>query len=213
MIRFIPLFLIACTPSNNAPTVDDTGAPTGVATQLAEYLSGEFSSNAQSLDDPTYYDIRLSACAISAPELGDEVLYVEQAVAGSESQPYRQRLYVIQDLEPNVDGNPRGQSVVYELSSPSDFVGGCEDGGGWTVEADAAILRTGCEVVLSWYGEHFSGGTVEDNCISDLYGASYATSEVQIYNDRIESWDRGWYSDDTHAWGATAGPYIFDRTR
>jgi hypothetical protein len=55
----------------------------------------------------------------------------------------------------------------------------------------------------------FTGSTVEDRCRSTLRGATYATSEVKVYPDRIESWDRGFDGADEQVWGAVAGPYVF----
>jgi hypothetical protein len=58
---------------------------------------------------------------------------------------------------------------------------------------------------------HFFGSTHGTACTSELRGASYATSEVKIYRDRIVSWDRGYSSDNAQVWGATKGGYVFLR--
>ena len=42
-------------------------------------------------------------------------------------------------------------------------------------------------------------------------GASYATSEVELREERITSWDRGYDGEGLQVWGATEGPYRFDR--
>ena len=70
----------------------------------------------------------------------------------------------------------------------------------------------GCEVILKNVGEkHYLGSTDEKSCPSLLYGASYATSEVEILNDKIISWDRGFDIDDNQIWGATNGGYVFNK--
>ena len=56
---------------------------------------------------------------------------------------------------------------------------------------------------------HFTGTTKDKECKSLLFGASYATSEVEIFQDKILSWDRGYDSDDIQVWGSVDGPYIF----
>jgi hypothetical protein len=42
-----------------------------------------------------------------------------------------------------------------------------------------------------------------------LKGASYATSEVVIYSDKLISWDRGWNDEGKQVWGAQKGGYVF----
>ena len=49
---------------------------------------------------------------------------------------------------------------------------------------------------------HFFGTTKDKECKSLLFGASYATSEVEIFQDKILSWDRGYDSDDIQVWGS-----------
>lgn len=206
---------LGCAPKNQTDTssvveIDDAAE---VVAHMAEHLTGSFNSAAQAAADPSYYNISLIGCPVDAPELGDTVLYIEQAVADTPNRPYRQRLYVLEAMDADEDGARRGRSVVYSLIDEESFVGGCNDGGGWTVTAEEAEIRVGCEVVLREEGDDFVGGTIEDQCTTTLYGATYATSEVTLSEDLIESWDRGWYDDGTHAWGATDGAYRFDRVQ
>ena len=175
---------------------------------LQTYLTGKFDSEAQSLSDPTYYAVQLWTCAVNAPTIGERVLYVEQALLDSLAQPYRQRLYVV---EPGVNPATDAVSRVFELAAPNGFVGWCQSPLAAEITADQAFEREGCRVEMTWLGDHFEGATPGKACLSDLQGATYATSEVEAYADRIESWDRGWDATDQQVWGATAGPYIFDR--
>jgi CpeT protein len=60
------------------------------------------------------------------------------------------------------------------------------------ITPDPLMLKDGCEVVLYMTDNgYFAGGTVDKNCQSDLRGASYATSTVLIYKDKLISRDRG----------------------
>ena len=53
-------------------------------------------------------------------------------------------------------------------------------------------VRQGCAVILAKESRKaFSGSTVDEECTSSLRGATFATSEVTVTKDRIESWDRG----------------------
>jgi hypothetical protein len=74
--------------------------------------------------------------------------------------------------------------------------------------------RAGCAIYLRKKSKnHFSGSTPEKECLSSLRGATYATSEVEIKKNLIESWDRGWNAEDKQVWGAEKGPYLFIKKR
>ena len=96
------------------PPVDETP---GLDT-LESWLTGHFSSARQSIEQPTYFDISLAMCPVSAPELGDRVLYVEQAMNGQ--SPYRQRLYVLAAAE---EDDSILRTLVYTLGNPAAFTG------------------------------------------------------------------------------------------
>jgi CpeT protein len=187
----------------------DTGVePTPIAPAFYRYLQGSFDSADQAAEDASYYHIDLTMCAVEAPELGELALYVEQAVPGSD--PYRQRIYVIEEAEP-VDSTAR--SVIYELDYTMPWIGFCEGEGSatGTVTPDMVTELEGCAVTVSWDGASFEGSTVEGECLTDWQGATYATSEVMLDAERLESWDRGWDANGDYVWGATAGPYVFVR--
>ena len=170
-------------------------------------MSGRFSSNAQSQTQPSYFDVRLTACRVDAPELGTHVLYVEQAIAGSAGMPYRQRVYVIERGMTDTQGVSR----VLELTAPRTFVGACDEAAMRTVSLEETVDRPGCAVVMNWDGTQFDGGTVGSECLSDFRGATYVTSEVHITSEGLTSWDRGFDAMGMQVWGATEGPYQFDR--
>lgn len=171
-----------------------------------EHLEGRFDSQEQSEADWNYYAISLVMCQVDAPEIGDTVLYVEQAQMESLDQPYRQRLYL---LEAGEEGEV--VSSVYELNNPADAIGLC-DGEQGSFTADEVELKDGCAVYLSWDGEGFYGETETGTCASSLNGASYATSIVEMDMGQISSWDQGWDDQDNQVWGAVDGAYIFKRT-
>lgn len=178
------------------------------AAEVTALLTGRFDSGAQSQSKPSYFSVNLLGCSAPAPELGTHVLYIEQALSSNLSAPYRQRLYVI-----NAGNNPadEARSNVYSLKNPEAFVGYCGRANKATIVAAQAVERSGCHVVLSRKGDVFEGGTEGKDCASSMNGASYATSEVILHGERIESWDRGFDAADQQVWGATAGAYVFDR--
>lgn len=134
-------------------------------------------------------------------------LYVEQAAAGNLNKPYRQRVYELKQLEDNLFA-----SVVYALEDLLKYAGDYQQ------ESPLADLsenqlkeRVGCTVYLKWVeaDKAFVGKTKEKECLSQLRGATYATSEVTVTETSILSWDRGWDANDQHVWGAEKSGYIF----
>jgi CpeT protein len=184
----------------------DAAAPPPTALERAvAQLSGRFDSAAQAAADRRYFAISLVVCPVVAPELGEHVLYVEQARAESPRAPYRQRIYVVSTAGDEV------VSSVYELAAPAAAVGACADPSRLTPTPATVIERAGCSVYLRPDGDGFVGATRGQGCASSLQGASYATSEVTMTPTGLRSWDRGFDAAGTQVWGAVAGPYEFVR--
>ena len=175
---------------------------------LQSWMTGSFSSEQQAAADSNFFDIRLEMARIW-PERHDGCwLYVEQAAAGHLDRPYRQRVY---HLRYGDDGT--FSSEIFSFAAPLRFAGA------WREEAplaslspDSLAVRVGGAVILSRQPDgSFTGTTVDDNCQSSLRGATYATTEVRILADRLESWDRGFDAAGEQVWGATTGGYVFIR--
>ena len=191
------------------------GASPAVASELTPldvlaggFMTGSFSSAAQAAADPEYRDIRLHMAPIWLDRTDGRWLYVEQAAATSPDKPYRQRVYRVTAI-----GAWEFRSEVFTMASPLRFAGA------WakpellgTLTPDSLALRDGCGVILKQdEAGGFTGSTVGHDCASDLRGAAYATSAVAITLERLTSWDQGFAADGTQVWGATKGPYVFDR--
>ena len=168
-------------------------------------MAGEFSSEQQSKVDSAFFNITLRMKPISLSSDG-YWFYVEQAMASMQEKPYRQRVYhlYIQDDTTIV-------SKVYEVKNPTQYIGG------WkeilklqSITTDSLVDRQGCGIFLHKKQNHtYSGSTPGKECLSSLRGATYATSEVTVYTDKLVSWDRGWDKNDKQVWGAVKGGYIF----
>lgn len=173
---------------------------------LAAWMTGSFSSAAQAEADSTYYDIRLEMAPIWTTRQDARWLYVEQAVASMTDRPYRQRVYRV-----TVGEDGFFESAVFTLPEPEKYVGASH------VEAPLADLspedleiREGCTVYLKFEESgQYVGGTRDQDCLSGLRGATYATSEVVVSPGRIESWDRGFDDKGEQVWGAEKGAYVF----
>lgn len=201
MARLVPLFCVIGLALSPVPARADL--PT-----LARWLGGSFSSAAQAAADTNYFDIRLRVVPAWTDRADGPWLYVEQATATAQDKPYRQRVYRLRD-----GGDGTFTSEVFALPGARRFAGAWRQAQPLAeLTPDSLLVRDGCAVVLRREAnDRFAGGTVGQACASDLRGAAYATSEVTVGPDTIESWDRGFAADGTQAWGATGGGYVFVR--
>jgi len=175
---------------------------------LVALMEGSFSSEEQSLNDSDYYDIRLYMKKIWTDRTDGRWLYVEQAAAQMEDKPYRQRVY-------RVDQQKDGSfiSEVYELEDPLRFAGEWKSDKPLSqLSPDSLKKKDGCTVYLTLADDgSFKGGTQGMDCLSELRGATYATSEVRIDTEGLKTWDRGYDKEGKQVWGAEKGGYIFKR--
>ncbi len=185
-------------------------APGATLKQLAAWMTGGFDSSKQAKANPSYYNITLVMKRTwKSSKKAGLWLYVEQSVTGS--QPYRQRVYFLEDL-----GGGKFSSKVYDFKTAADKTAAI---GSWSKDDPLSNLsesdiveKTGCAVILKWdaAAKKFTGGTVGKKCLSTLSGASYASSRVDVFKGKLTSWDQGFDSNDSQVWGATAGGYVFD---
>lgn len=199
--------LCSCQTTTTAPPA---GASDADLTQLAQWMTGTFSSAAQAKADPeNYFDIRLVMIPIWVDRDDGPWLYVEQAAAESLDRPYRQRVY---RLSRENEASLRSEAHLLP-GNPMDYVAcwrGDDPLGDLT--PDDLISRDGCAVILLRHDEQtFAGATVGSDCKSTLNGAAYATSDIVITPDRVVSWDQGWDENGNQVWGATQGGYVFNR--
>ncbi|MBC8756606.1 chromophore lyase CpcT/CpeT [Kordia sp. YSTF-M3] len=204
IIAVITVFLCSISSCDSYKSTTSTNELKALQTQM----TGSFDSSEQAAKDSTYYNISLHMYPIWKSKDG-YWLYVEQALNTNQAKPYRQRVYKIEYFM-----NTRYVSKVYTLQNPEDFIGK------WKTpeyfdQFDTSILkeREGCGVYLVKKGKKYIGGTHGAGCKSTMRGASYATSQVTIKPNVIESWDRGFNAKDEHVWGAEKAGYIFERLK
>lgn len=179
-------------------------AQTSKLDKATQWLIGSFSSEAQSKTDTTYFNIHLQITPIWESSKDGKWLYVEQAVAKMLQKPYRQRVYHVTE---RADG--KIESEIFTLNDPLRFAQ--QPALVNHLPKDSIKLKVGCSVVLTWDEKinAFVGSTIGKECPSDRSGASYATSEVNLMEDKMISWDRGYNEKDEQVWGAEKGGYIF----
>ncbi len=200
ILLFVVLAAMSCKISKKA-----TDAGQDKLSLLTNYMTGSFNSADQAMRDTNFFDITLHMYPIWKNREGSW-LYVEQAVTSNQAKPYRQRIYRLEQIGP-LDF----VSSVYTIKNEKDFVGAWNTPDRFNVlTLDGIELKQGCEVVLHWYEEgRFSGSTGHKTCPSDLRGASYTTSKVTVFPDKITSWDQGFNYLGEQVWGATTGGYEF----
>ena len=175
--------------------------------EIVAWLAGTFDSKDQAELDKDYQVIRMVTVAVpkSLLSFGAPVLYREQATPDGADRPTLQRFM-------RIEQDPGGKILVrlFELKDPISAAGK------WRDASDLALFgkndvreREGCLVTLRAVGDRYEGGTSGEGCVSSLRGAAYATSEVRIWKDRLETWDRGYDGDGKQVWGPAKGPYHF----
>jgi hypothetical protein len=176
--------------------------------QLTQWMTGSFSSAAQSRVDADFLHIVLRMVRIW-PQRDDGVwLYVEQAVAEAVDRPYRQRVYHVRRVGEDLFG-----STVFTFDDPLSRAGAWGEASplGELGPSDLSE-REGCTIFMKRRADGaFEGSTLGRLCTSKLRGATWASSEVVITAERLVSWDRGWDDSGSQIWGAEKAGYRFDR--
>ena len=173
---------------------------------LRNYMSGSFTSELQSKNDSDFFDIHLQMKPIWEERKDGFWLYVEQAIVSALEKPYRQRIYHV-----NLLNDTTIISEVFEMKSPMRFAGAYKNVAVLnSLTLDSLEARAGCVILLHARSNGtFVGSTKNQDCLSSLRGASYATSEVVIHKQLLVSWDRGWDATGKQVWGAVKSGYQF----
>lgn len=171
---------------------------------LTSYMTGEFNSKAQAKEDTNFLDISLKMTRIWEDQPEVVWLYLEQAASDNLKQPYRQRIYQLVEFEEG-----KYASYVFEIPNAEQYIGATKKTKLLeNLSISDLTMLDGCQIGLHFAKGAFRGST-EGKCPNNWSGASIATSEVEIYEDKLISWDRGWTEDGKQVWGSTKGGYAF----
>jgi CpeT protein len=184
----------------------ETFKPSRDLKRLGEMMTGYFSSEDQAKADTDYFDIRLKMVRIWNNRTDGYWLYVEQAVADYEAKPYRQRVYRVSQID-----NDLFESRIYKINEPLRFAGAWKDKFPLSnLTPDSLEYKKGTLIVLIAKDDStFAGSTIGKECPSDLRGAKYATTDVIINEQGLDTWDRGYDENNLQVWGPTKAGYIF----
>lgn len=176
--------------------------------ELYSYLDGTFTSERQSEEDSSYYDVTLNFTPIWKEKEGLWV-YAEQALSDAIQRPYTQKIYKISRGE-------EGRTIMkpYEIKEPKDFHGGWLDPSIFeSLSPEAISPLPGCIIYFNKEENKFVGKTEGKNCESTTTGSKYLTSHFTVFPDKLISWSRGYSSDDTLVWGKTEGGYVLEKVQ
>ena len=194
LIAFSLLFLTSLNSSAQSPSLE----------MLTSYMTGEFTSKAQAKEDTNFSDISLKVTRIWENKMEEVWLYMERANSNKLKQPYRQRIYQLVELSEG-----KYVSYVYDIPDKEKYIGAnkkptiLED-----LSSEDLLLLKDCGIGMHYAKGAFRGATAA-RCPNTWRGAALETNEVELYKDKLISWDRGWTEDGHQVWGSTIGAHIF----
>jgi hypothetical protein len=191
---------------------------------LAAWLVGEYSTadqvEADQRANATYrHDhailliapVSLSGFSLSPP--GSRVLYLEQALAGQEAMPYRQRILTVFRTP---DG--RLTTRTHRISEPGDLVGATRALDKLNrLRSSRVTPEPGCDVTWTRVDRFLFAGTGGNDrgCRSTMRGATYVTTQSDLTADTLISLDQGFDESGSLKWGPPPGVagHIFRKRR
>jgi CpeT protein len=208
------LFLIICTnlfigcsvfeSSNDEDDIKQKD--TKAMTELLSSMQGVYTSEKQSKLDKSFYNITLRMTPIWKNK--GHYLAVEQALSDKLDKPYRIRVYQIIQIS-----TTEFVTNIYMVKREKKWIGKWKTPKGFDSFNDKdLIIKEGCDILLVRTAPNkFIGKTAEKTCSSELKGATYATTKMNVYQNKIVSWDQGFNAKGKQVWGATKGGYVFDK--
>ena len=134
------------------------------------------------------------ACAVDAPGIGAQVIYVEDAFLGRAARPYAQRLLAVD----SADGAARVREFAF--IDPESAVGLCGQHARAVFRSNT-VERTGCELVLRRNGARVEGAVEGSGCASRINDAHHVERALRSEDDAVELRERGVDEAGRVVWG------------
>ncbi len=206
ILIFLSVCLWACTAQKMKKTTKRFNME---VKQLAEWMTGSFNSYQQAITNDAFYNTTLEVHPIWQERTDGHWLYIEQALANQQHQPYRQRIYQLKSL-----GKGKYEMVVYKIPQPERLINQWDN----TIifeqlSPEVLELRDGCSLFMHLENGVFKGETVEGSCESHLRGAAYATSKVMVYKDSLKFIDKGFDKNGQLLWGDNDQAYVLKKQK
>ena len=163
-------------------------------------LEGRFENKVQAMSHPSKY----AMIRVTHVNLGDGLIYGEQAYNYQLNKPYRQFV-----LQPKLEED-QIRILNYRLKDPSTFVNFKNLG---TLSFNDIELNTGCDVIMKQVGDSFKGGLTGCECMVEWNGReTYLQNEIQLTPTHYYVMDRGFCAKHNHQlWGSKYGRFEFVR--
>ncbi|MDA3866648.1 MAG: CpcT/CpeT family chromophore lyase [Salinivirgaceae bacterium] len=174
---------------------------------MVEWMTGSFSSEEQAAtsSDPYHYDVRRKVAQIWTNNRNGYWVYLEQAYAEAQNNPYFQRIYHFY-MEGGVIKN-----TIYGMENPSNYVGSWETPTDFdNLDETNLIEKPNCGLTFEIESDHIYGETSGTDCVSSIPNVAYMSSEQWIYANEWHSYDLGYNSSGVVVMGPYS-PYIFDK--
>ena len=164
-------------------------------------IEGRFCNKIQAMSYPSHF----AMINITHVNIGNGLIYGEQAYNYSPQRPYRQ--FVLQPTEH--EGNIK--VLNYKLKDPLEFVN-CRNIE--TLSFNDLQLADGCEVMMYQKSEkRFVGGVTGCDCIIEREGRkTYLQNEIELTATHYYVMDKGFCAQHGHQlWGSKYGRFEFVR--
>jgi hypothetical protein len=181
----------------------------GVLDDYVKLQVGNFTSEAQALQDPRYATAVWRIVEIWQDDDPAERWLYTEAWLGDAKAPYLQRITRLR--------RESESSIVasrYTIPEAARFVGAPGDPTVFgRLRPQDLVALPGCDVMIVRAGAgRFEGGTVGDHCRNGYKGAAYAVSRLAVAADEMTNWDRGFDATGALVWGPATGGYQFRRS-
>lgn len=177
--------------------------------ELYNRLQGTFTSEKQSQQDSSYYNVTINLAPIWKKEEEDLWLYAEQALSDAIHNPYSQKIYRV-----SKDKDERIKLEPYILENFTLYKGAWKETSLFS-SLDPADLspEVGCTIYFKKEDNTFIGETEGKNCRSLRTNSEYSKNQLAVSQDTLISWGRGFDKDNNQVWGKTKSGYILQKVQ
>lgn len=193
-------------PSLPAPAA--APAKSAPVDRIAARLSGSFTNLDQYHADGNFRNVALHVIRLWPGRSDGMWFYLEEALAGNESFPYRQQVFQLV-----ADGASGAEIHVFKL--PEAIAPKCS----WKEPArfaelspDSLAACPACSIRLKEKPDgSFAGATEGKGCPGEIQNAAYSTRDLTIGEAELTFWDRGYADNGRQVWGPPNQGYVFKR--
>ena len=184
--------------------------------QMASYLVGHSTNQAQKAKDTSYAKIDYRICPIRIEGWDSQrnrIFYEEQEISYGEKSIVRARAYAMFKAP--------GEDITFkafELTDEEYLSGFCSSDRPLTETVTRDLIKWDEQCEMNFQpSEIFSdvrgylGNTMPGGCLSEFRGSKFLTITSRLTAKSFNIWERWWDADNNQVAGAINGPYIYVR--